>query len=388
MPISSEKSRAFHRFLGLHAFLTGLFPFFIPVYLWQQGHDAGQLSLFIAFTGTGFVLSLGLWDRIRTVLPFHRLIALTFLVEILLLSAVFLEGKNGFLLLFGLLNGAYNCFFWITQRALFLETLASEDTGRKVGNFQIFVMVILKLGIFSGGLLLDLGGYPWLFLFSLLIAGGGVLSFGLRQIPQPASLQRMPPLGPGAVIGFHDAHGSRAIFLLDGPFLFLESYFWAITLFILAHQSFWRLGILVIVLGLLFSLLFWLIKNRIDHLPTQKVYVIAVAGYALSWMLRLAVDRPLPTSWLFLLLVSITFATSFFRLAFNKRFFDLARNRGRHRYLLLKSYWSQASIAVTFLAMALLASATGLAQDTRLLELGYLLAALCTPLYLLYRPSG
>ncbi len=29
--------------------------------------------------------------------------------------------------------------------------------------------------------------------------------------------------------------------------------------------------------------------------------------------------------WLFLLLVLITFATSFFRLAFNKRFFDIAR---------------------------------------------------------------
>jgi len=157
---------------------------------------------------------------------------------------------------------------------------------------------------------------------------------------------------------------------------------------VIPHQSFWRLGILVIVLGLVFSLLFWLIKNRIDHLPRQKVYVIAVAGYALSWMLRLVVDEPFPTSGLFLLLVTITFATSFFRLAFNKRFFDLARHCGRHRYLLLKSYWSQAAIAVTFLAMALLAHATGLAQGTRLLDLGYLLAALCTPLYLLYRPSG
>ncbi|RTZ75877.1 MAG: hypothetical protein DSZ02_02425 [Gammaproteobacteria bacterium] len=384
MPISSEASRSFHRFLGLHAFLTGLFPFFIPVYLWRQGHDAGQISLFIAITGTGFVLSLVLWDRIRTRLPFHQLIALTFLVEILLLSAVFLEGENGFLLLFGLLNGAYNCFFWITQRALFLETLALGDTGRKVGNFQIFVMVMLKLGIFSGGLLLDVGGYPWLFLFSVLIAGSGLLSFQLRQVPQPAALQQMPPLSPRTVFGFRDSHGSRTVFLLDGPFLFLESYFWAITLFLLAHQSFWRLGLLVIVLGLIFSLLFWLIKNRIDHLPVQRVYRIAVGGYALSWLLRLLVDRPLATGWLFLLLVLITFATSFFRLAFNKRFFDIARQSGRHRYLLLKSYWSQAAIAVAFPGMALVS--TGLAEGTRMLELGYLLAALAAPFYLLYRP--
>ncbi len=88
--------------------------------------------------------------------------------------------------------------------------------------------------------------------------------------------------------------------------------------------------------------------------------------------------------WLFLLLVLITFATSFFRLAFNKRFFDIARQSGRHRYLLLKSYWSQAAIAVAFPGMALVS--TGLAEGTRMLELGYLLAALAAPFYLLYRP--
>ena len=78
----------------------------------------------------------------------------------------------------------------------------------------------------------------------------------------------------------------------------------------------------------------------------------------------------------------ITFATSFFRLAFNKRFFDIARQHGGHRYLLLKSYGSQAAIAATFLVLAFAFSGM---EGSRPLLIGYLLAALATPLYLFYR---
>ena len=151
-------SKQFYQFLGIHSFLIGLFPFFIPVFLWQQGFNLAQISFFIAITGIGFVLSLWVWDRAHKRINFLHIIAASFAIEILLLLTVFLLGGSVFLPLLALLNGAYNCFFWITQRALFFETISPENTGRKFGNFQIFVVIILKAGVFCGGLLLDKTG--------------------------------------------------------------------------------------------------------------------------------------------------------------------------------------------------------------------------------------
>lgn len=382
-------TRLFYRFLGLHSFLIGLFPFFIPVFLWRQGYGLTEISTFIAITGIGFVLTLWLWDRVHKTLPLHVIIAASFLIEITLLALVFLDQQPGFLFLFALINGAYNCFFWITQRALFFETLDDVNTGKKFGNFQVVVVIIIKMGVLFGGFLLDKAGYLSVFLLSTLIASLGMLSFFLlsKPIELPASLRADPPLSPGEILHFRDAYGSRPIFLLDGPFLFLESYFWMISLFLLAHESFWKLGALVILLGLSFSALFYLIKNRIDHMSPQRIYGIAIAGYCLSWLLRASVDDRLSLGWLFTTLILITFCTSFFRLAFNKRFFDLAKHTSAHRYLFLKSYYSQVCIALIFgLAATAFQFSGDIGSDT--LQVSYLLAAMVTPLYVLYRQPG
>ncbi len=380
-------SRLFYRFLGLHSFLIGLFPFFIPVFLWKQGYSLVELSGFIAFTGASFVLSLWIWDRLHKSLSLNSLVAASFLVESLLITIIFYQGQPGFLFLFALLNGAYNCFFWITQRALFFETLGETDSGRRFGNFQVVVAVIIKMGVLFGGLLLDKAGYLSVALLSVLIGLLGSLSFFLMKDPLelPATLRADSPLGPGEILGFHDSHGSRPAFLLDGPFLFLESYFWVISLFLLAHESFWKLGALVILLGAGFSALFYLIKNRIDQMPGQRIYVIAVAGYVLSWLMRATVNQDLNLAWLFAVLLFITFCTSFFRLAFNKRFFDLAKTTSAHRYLFLKSYHSQFSIALGF-ALAALAFHLSQADPESLLRISYLAAAFLAPLYLVYGP--
>jgi hypothetical protein len=37
---------------------------------------------------------------------------------------------------------------------------------------------------------------------------------------------------------FQDPYRSKFIFLLDGPFLFFESFFWVISLFLLSNQSY------------------------------------------------------------------------------------------------------------------------------------------------------
>jgi MFS family permease len=379
-------NRHFYRFLGLHSFLIGLFPFFIPVFLWQHGYAPAQISSFIAITGIGFVLTLWLWDRIHKTLPLNHLIALSFLIEIALLSTVFLNQKSGFLPLFALINGAYNCFFWITQRALFFETLGDDNTGRKFGNFQVVAVIIIKMGVLFGGLLLDKAGYLSVFLLSTLIALLGLASFFLLSIPMelPATLREDAPLNLRELLHFRDTFGSRPVFFLDGPFLFLESYFWMISLFLLAHESFWKLGALVILLGASFSVLFYLIKNRIDHMPAQRIYVIAVAGYSLSWVMRASVDDQPSLGWLFTTLILITFCTSFFRLAFNKRFFDLAKHTSAHRYLFLKSYYSQITIALGFGLGAASLYLSG-NSDTSFLLTSYLIAAVLAPAYLLYR---
>ncbi|WP_456449006.1 MFS transporter [Thiolapillus sp.] len=382
----SRSTQLFYRFLGLHSFLIGLFPFFIPVFLWKHGYSLTQISSFIAITGAGFLLALWLWDRMHKTLPLNTLIATSFLVESSLLATIFMEGQPVFLPLFALLNGAYNCFFWITQRALFFETLGDEDTGRRFGNFQVVVVVIIKMGVLFGGLLLDKAGYLSVFLLSSLIGLLGMISFFLLKEPMelPAALRQDAPLSLKTILGFKDPYRSRPVFLLDGPFLFLESYFWVITLFLLAHESFWKLGALVIFLGASFSALFYIIKNRIDHMPAQRIYVVAATGYCLSWFMRATVDADLPLGWLFAILLVITFCTSFFRLAFNKRFFDLARETSAHRYLFLKSYYSQFSIALGF---SLAAGVFALSQDHsgEWLRFSYLGAGFFAPLFLLYR---
>ncbi|WP_456380006.1 MFS transporter [Thiolapillus sp.] len=379
-------TRHFYRFLGLHSFLIGLFPFFIPVFLWRQGHTPAEISAFIAVTGVGFVLTLWLWDRIHKILSLNIIIAASFLLESILLANVFLNQQPWFLIAFALINGAYNCFFWITQRALFFETLDDADTGRKFGNFQVVVIIIIKTGVLFGGLLLDNAGYMSVFLLSVLIGFLGMLSFFLfaRPMDLPPRLRETPPLQLRKILHFRDKYRSHQTFLLDGPFLFMESYFWMISLFLLAHESFWKLGALVVFLSLSFSILFYLIKNHINHLPAQRIYAIAVAGYCVSWLMHATVDDHLGLGWLFTTLILITFCTSFFRLAFNKRFFDLAKQTSAHRYLFLKSYYSQAFIALSFgIAATMLQIPENLGSG--FLQISYVIAAALTPVYFIYR---
>ena len=195
-------------------------------------------------------------------------------------------------------------------------------------------------------------------------------------------MQKTPALGWKSVLQFRDAHHSRTMFLVDGGFLFLESFFWVISLFLLAHESFTTLGVIVIVLAVIFGGLFFMLKNTIDRLGKRRVFLFAVALYSLSWAIRAIVSDELSLLMLFVLLVIVTFATSFFRLALNKRFYDLARESGAHRYLIMKSYYSQSSLIVSFLLIALLA--TVITEPAELLKTVYVVAAVVAPVFALY----
>ena len=378
-----QTKKAFYLFLGLHSLLFGVFPFYLPVYLWQGGFDLVQISLLIAVTGVGFQAGLWGWDRLRNVLTLQQLFLCTTLCFFLLLGTVFLVGQSiGSAVCLTFAYGFYNSFFWTTQRALFVEVTDPNRAGQAYGNFQLFVFAALQIGILAGGWLLQADSFIWLVVFCACVAVSGntlLLSAGGEY---PDSMTSTPSLDWNTVTRFKDEHHSRTMFLVDGGFLFLESYFWVISLFLLAHESFTRLGVVVIVLALIFGGLFFLLKNTIDRLGKRRMFILAVGLYALSWVLRAVVADDLPLLYLFVLLVLITFATSFFRLALNKRFYDLARESGAHRYLILKSYYSQTSLIVCFIVFAGIASL--ISDPAVFLDSIYIAAALVAPVFAVY----
>ena len=368
-------------------------------------------------SGVSFALSLGLWQRWSIRWPLHRLIALSFVLEIVLIVVVGLfttipgmplfatlddpasATSRGLMLAamgIGFFNGLYNGFFWTTQRTLFLSQLGRNDAGKQYGNFQIFVTLFLKAGILLGGFLLDHGGFIWLLALS---AGISVVSaMWLADTGSNGNKPlRLPDNGVSArqSLKFSDQRGSRQAFTLDGIFLYLESHLWTLSLFLAVKQDFARLGFAVVLLALGFAVLFFLIKNRIDQVAVERVYRAAVWLYAVSWLLRFTLTEEAITTdqssgagtALLLTLLVITFFSSFFRLVFNKRFFDIARSEGAVDYLLLKSYISQWVLGVFFilLSVALFLVKTDINHTLQAL---YLIAAVMSLGFLGYRDKA
>jgi len=339
----------FYQYLGLHSLLIGIFPFYIPVYLWMQGFGVGDISLFIAWTSIGFCIGLWIWDRLRLMIDLSTLIGVSLLLEVLLLLNVHVLDMNfQILLALGITYGAYNCFYWTTQRALFFDLIDTESSGRKYGNFQIFVGGSLQVGIVIGGLLLELSTFVNLLIVSTVIGLIGFFVITRHKPLYPKTLSEHKSLKISEVVRFSDQEHSKLIFLIDGVFLFAESFFWVITLFLLAHESFAELGIMVLSLAVVFGILFYLLKNIIDKLGKKRIYTLAVFLYAASWALRAMTNDQLPLELLYAMLVVITFCTTFFRLAMNKRFYDLAKTTRSHDYLVLKSYYTQFAIIILF----------------------------------------
>jgi len=332
-------------------------------------------------SGLSFAAALAPWQRLATTRSRRHLIGLTLLLELVLVALVFAIGERGtaaapllVAVLLGVANGAYSAFFWTTQRVLFAATLGTGDAGRRYGNFQIFVTVLLKLGIVIGGLVLEAGGLGWLLLLSLLIAGAAQWQL-CRLLPADPLVEALP-----AAASRSGDRRTRLVFLVDGVFLLLESHFWTLSLFLVFGEDFARLGLLVVVLGIAFALLFWLTKNLVDRVPPSPFYAVAVGLYALSWALRALSDAPSGEAVLLALLVVVTFCSSVFRLTFNKRFYEHAQGAGIVPYLVWKSRLSQTALGLTFLGMAL-ALMLGQGPVLHALDATYMAAV---PLALLY----
>ncbi|MCF6247766.1 MAG: MFS transporter [Desulfobacula sp.] len=374
-------TRSLYSFLGVHSFLIGLLPFYIPVYLYKTGFSLGQICFFVAVTGLGFCISLYLWDRISKRVPLRYLMVFSLLSELVLFSLFFMEKNMNFILISGIFNGVFNCSFWMIQRLLFVDTVTPQNSGKKFGNFQIFVLLLLKAGIFIGGVMLENSGYLSVYILCVFIVTPAVFFFLQRGIELDAGVVSASPLSLKFVTGYKDRFNSRVVFAVDGIFLYLESYFWMISLFLVVRQSYWKLGLLVMFLMVLFGAIFVIIKNSIDRLPADKMYAIAVCLYSLSWILRGVLSDRLSTISILLLLFAITFCTSIFRLSFNKRFFDMAKSATAHEYIYIKSYFSQFFLAVSALSGFLLLRSGDVVQW---LSKVYMTAAFIALIYLFY----
>jgi hypothetical protein len=295
--------------------------------------------------------------------------------------------EPSFVLWAGLANGVFNCNFWTIQRLLFVRSVSPENSGKNYGNSQIFVLIVLKTGILFGGYFLENWGLIAVFLSSgvIVLLSAGIFAGRRMVAPIAETVKLTQPLSLSAIFCFKDPFRSRSVFVIDGVFLYLESYFWVISLFFIVRESFLRLGLVVIMLAVVFGVLFLVIKNSIDRLPHQMVYVVAVALYALSWLLRGFLGENHGSLTMLWLLALITLCTSVFRLSFNKRFFDNARHAAAHEYIFIKSYISQFFLAVFFVIMARTLSDSGsvVGQLSGL----YSFAAVISFFYLLYRTA-
>lgn len=384
----------FYQFLGVHSLLIGIFPFYIPVWLWRKDFSLAAICLFVAISGLAFSVCLKAWEALAKRYSAALLFAISFALEVSLVAiAAFDILFPDPLLLFFLAaaNGAYNCFFWTTQRCLFIDRATPTTTGRQYGNLQIVVTVALKVGILAGGLLLEHQGMLAVLGISALLSLVSSLWF-LRDRSHQLLYPDFRLTTRFDILHCNDGHGSRRIFLIDGLFLYLESHFWTLSLFILSRENFTRFGLTVIALAIGFAVLFYLVKNTIDRFAGENLFRWAVVLYAIGWAIRPLLDMPhsdsvgseqMDTPYLAALLVIITFCTSFFRLVFNKRFFDIAAASTGKRYLVVKSYVTQLAVFGIFAAMAIASAIIN--NPMASLNGFYLVAALTSLLYLTYR---
>lgn len=377
-------TRPFYLFTGLHSFLIGLFPFYIPVYLYSSGLPLSDICFFVAATGAGYCLTLYVLDRLRQRLAFSWIISCSFISEFVLLAVLLQEMDQLYLPLVGLGNGIFSCTFWSVQRLLFVSSVSLGNSGRNFGNTQLMVLLVMKAAVLLGGLLLEQGRQTVLLLCSGAVIVPAIALFVTRPMPTAVieEIVSAPPLSIKSILSFRDTLHSRSAFCVDGVFLYLESYFWLISLFMVVEEDFRSLGLLTVMLALLLGAVFVVIKNTIDRYPDKRLYALSVFLYALSWLLRAVLsetDDPMSMVWM---LAVIAFCTSLFRLSFNKRFFDNAKLSAACHYILLKSYISQFSLMAVFLVTAALFTNSLLPRQQ--LTGMYVVAALLAPVFLLY----
>ena len=221
------------------------------------------------------------------------------------------------------------------------QSQTDNETGKQFSNFQIVIVIFLKLGILLGGYFLEKQQTPWLLVISSLLSIAAYYGLCKHVNYDQSQLQ---PIDKEADIDWRQ----KLVFIIDGVFLFCESYFWVLTLFFITNNNVMDLGLLVVGLTVVLSIIFWGIKSTIDKLNQRYVFYSAVILYAFSWFLRGNVTNQTEHYLLFASVIVIAFLTTFFRLSFNKQFFDDANKQHPLAFIIKKSYLSQSGLIVFF----------------------------------------
>ena len=351
----SPLARTFYLFTGFHSFLLGLLPLFIPVILWDKGLTIRDIAYFVVLTSVGFLGALYYWDRLRAHLQWRKLISCSFIFQGVFVALLVWDQQHLLVTLGALINGMAGCFYWSTQRLLFQAITEDKNTGNTFGNFQILVVFALKIGVLVGSYLLGMAYFGGLLILSFVLSLIGFywVNKSLQSNRQLYALKQVPAFTLKQIIQFKDNNKSTLIFIVDGLFLFLESYFWVLTIYLLTQANVMRLGLIIVALSLLLALIFFFIKKHIDRVNAQLIYSFAVIGYASSWLIRAELSQDLNSVMLYIGLLLVAFLSNFFRLAFNKRFYDIARQHQPTRYIICKSYYSQFMLILFFSLIAL-----------------------------------
>lgn len=408
----------FTLFSALHSFIIGLLPFYLPILIWQQSPQLGLLTEFIAWTGAGFIIALLGWHKLFSLGYWRSLVVLSFVFELTLIYlAVFhldtmsLDTIN--LLFLGILNGLFNCSYWMLQRVLFNTLSNATNSGRLFGNLQLILGLSLKLGILLGGYFMQLA--PGLiFLLCLIMAVWfcvmSLSSMTAQQFTSPTAHdntainkiirnQTVIYQSPIHQAPIHQAQlhqkqirqqqintkislRDKIVFLVDGPFLYLESYLWVLSIFHLSNNDTGQFSLTIIALSIALGIIFYFIKNTIDKQSQYRLYQIATLLYFCGWLLRGWVTPQWSGLTISLTLLGVAFATALFRLYFNKRFFDKAKQQASYHYLLSKSVYSQMGICLFFTLLTL-----ALRHNTITLNEIYWAILPLTVVYMLYKQN-
>lgn len=383
---SLTNKQFFTTFTALHSFGIGLLPFFLPVLLWQQSQQLSVVTEFIGWTGVGFIIALFLWNKLYQAGYWRLLAIISFMLETTLIYLILFHFNQEHLILFGLLNGLFNCSYWMLQRVLFSTISSAGNSGEQFGNFQIIVGLSLKAGILVGGfwamsqpgiiVLLSMTTSLW-FCYIILFKSENEHERALIGLKTDSENKIQ------GKISLRD----KLIFLLDGPFLYLESYLWVLTIYQLSHQNTATFSLLIVGLSVTLAILFFIIKRVIDNHSQTRMYQLATGLYCGTWLIRGGIatvqDPDLAWQATTLALITVAFFTSLFRLYFNKRFYDKAKQRQTYNYLLTKSLYSQVGICLFFFFITTyLANSPG--EETPALI--YWLMAPVASIFFLYMP--
>jgi len=340
-------------FSAIHSFVIGLLPFYLPILIWQQYQQLAPLTEFIAWTGAGYVLALWGWHQLFIRGYWRTLVILSFAFELGLIYVALFHVASTNLIILGLLNGLFNCSYWMLQRILFNSLSSSNNSGRLFGNLQLILGLSLKLGILFGGYFMQ--SQPWIIFTLSLIAGLGFCMLTLSSLTtQNFVYKQSDHSQPKSAISLRD----KIVFLVDGPFLYLESYLWVVSIFHLTNSDTSQFSLTVIALSLALACIFYFIKNTIDKQPQYRLYQVAILLYLGGWLMRGWISADWSGFAIGLGLLSIAFATALFRLYFNKRFYDKAKQQANYHYLVSKSLYSQLGIVVFFAGLSALSSLT------------------------------